>query len=304
MESTIHRPNNEFPVGETIPIRDWLYVHLVSSSRCDRILFKSTVVPDPEEEIIAIANRGTRGYRMGQFLANTFFHRTSRPRRDSSVSTASSADSNYNPSRGPFSSKRGTYGLPSNPGPASSWEDSVNLPNPDPHRHVNGIAIPHPPKTRESLPLLPSLTLLKTPTIPPPTELNNDFARYQKRSFSFTSFPLTPFGLKVTPPEPARTSGADPLPTSGPQPMLVQPGPASLREATPARRWFFPRGIIPSGGGILPPEDRPSSSNSLARRKGEIRCLSYNTLDDQAMARLRGKSDHRPIIGTYSIYLE
>jgi len=38
-------------------------------------------------------------------------------------------------------------------------------------------------------------------------------------------------------------------------------------------------------------------------RKGDVVCLSYNTLDDRAMRRLDGRSDHRPVIGSYAVYI-
>ena len=38
-------------------------------------------------------------------------------------------------------------------------------------------------------------------------------------------------------------------------------------------------------------------------RKGDVVCLSYDTLDDRGMGRLEGRSDHRPVIGIYVIYL-
>jgi hypothetical protein len=38
-------------------------------------------------------------------------------------------------------------------------------------------------------------------------------------------------------------------------------------------------------------------------RKGDVVCLSYRTLDDQGMRRLEGRSDHRPVIGVYAIYV-
>lgn len=37
--------------------------------------------------------------------------------------------------------------------------------------------------------------------------------------------------------------------------------------------------------------------------KGDVTCLDYNTLDDRAMRRLEGRSDHRPVIGTYVVYV-
>ncbi|TFK40065.1 Endonuclease/exonuclease/phosphatase [Crucibulum laeve] len=38
-------------------------------------------------------------------------------------------------------------------------------------------------------------------------------------------------------------------------------------------------------------------------RKGDVVCLSYSTLDDRSMRRLEGRSDHRPVIGSYALYI-
>ena len=38
-------------------------------------------------------------------------------------------------------------------------------------------------------------------------------------------------------------------------------------------------------------------------RKGDVVCLSYRTLDDQGMRRFEGRSDHRPVMGVYAIYV-
>lgn len=37
--------------------------------------------------------------------------------------------------------------------------------------------------------------------------------------------------------------------------------------------------------------------------KGEVVCLSYSSLDDRGMRLLEGRSDHRPVIGSYAVYL-
>lgn len=37
--------------------------------------------------------------------------------------------------------------------------------------------------------------------------------------------------------------------------------------------------------------------------KGEVVCLSYSSLDDHGMRLLEGRSDHRPVIGSYAVYL-
>ncbi|KNZ72104.1 72 kDa inositol polyphosphate 5-phosphatase [Termitomyces sp. J132] len=48
----------------------------------------------------------------------------------------------------------------------------------------------------------------------------------------------------------------------------------------------------------------PSSADAVpAPRKGDVVCLSYHTLDDRGMRRLEGRSDHRPVIGSYVVYV-
>jgi hypothetical protein len=38
-------------------------------------------------------------------------------------------------------------------------------------------------------------------------------------------------------------------------------------------------------------------------KKGELRCLEYSTLSDREMRRLEGRSDHRPVIGHFAVYI-
>lgn len=47
----------------------------------------------------------------------------------------------------------------------------------------------------------------------------------------------------------------------------------------------------------------PAAAESPRPRKGDVVCLSYRTLDDREMRRLEGRSDHRPVIGVYAIYV-
>jgi hypothetical protein len=44
-------------------------------------------------------------------------------------------------------------------------------------------------------------------------------------------------------------------------------------------------------------------AESPRHRKGDVVCFSYRTLDDRGMRRLEGRSDHRPVIGAYGIYV-
>ena len=57
---------------------------------------------------------------------------------------------------------------------------------------------------------------------------------------------------------------------------------------------------LPGGG---EPDGAPAATESHRPRKGDIVCLSYRTLDDRGMRRLEGRSDHRPVIGVYAIYV-
>ena len=47
-----------------------------------------------------------------------------------------------------------------------------------------------------------------------------------------------------------------------------------------------------------PPPPKPHR-----RRKGDVICLEYTTLDDRGMRQLEGRSDHRPVIGSYAVYM-
>lgn len=38
-------------------------------------------------------------------------------------------------------------------------------------------------------------------------------------------------------------------------------------------------------------------------KRGEVRCLGYNTLSDREMRQLEGRSDHRPVVGHYAVYV-
>lgn len=74
----------------------------------------------------------------------------------------------------------------------------------------------------------------------------------------------------------------------------------------PAPKWSFLRFLTrdSSQTSILP--ERPSTPDSAVKRhprKGEVVCLDYRTLDDKGMRKLEGRSDHRPVIGSYAIYV-
>ena len=61
-----------------------------------------------------------------------------------------------------------------------------------------------------------------------------------------------------------------------------------------------PSSSLPGGG---EPDGASAATESPRPRKGDIVCLNYRTLDDRGMCRLEGRSDHRPVIGVYAIYV-
>jgi hypothetical protein len=71
--------------------------------------------------------------------------------------------------------------------------------------------------------------------------------------------------------------------------------------------------IIPGSWGHPQPSATaaPDTSQSLVSqgpplrvyKKGEVRCLGYQTLSDREMRRLEGRSDHRPVIGHFAVYV-
>jgi hypothetical protein len=61
-----------------------------------------------------------------------------------------------------------------------------------------------------------------------------------------------------------------------------------------------PSSSLPGGG---EPDGASAATESPRPRKGDIVCLSYRTLDDRGMRRLEGRSDHRPVVGVYAIYV-
>lgn len=106
----------------------------------------------------------------------------------------------------------------------------------------------------------------------------------QRRSNSIPAPPHTPRS------HPIRRATAFPL--SPPQRQDSNTAPS---------RWRFLSSLLPSTHIDSPREIRPVSA--LQVLKGEVVCLTYHTLDDRAMRRLEGRSDHRPVIGTYAVYL-
>jgi len=130
----------------------------------------------------------------------------------------------------------------------------------------------------------------------PPTRASDDSTRVsstdapptQKAGSDSPSLPSLPVlrsdgPLECPPPLPSK----DPLPTP----------PYSTR-------WrFFPFRRDTSQS-IATQESAVSTLNLAPHpAKGDVICLDYSSLDDRGMRLLEGRSDHRPVIGSYAVYL-
>ncbi|KAF8588898.1 DNase I-like protein [Ramaria rubella] len=82
------------------------------------------------------------------------------------------------------------------------------------------------------------------------------------------------------------------------------PSPIIAAARAAPRRWFL--NLIsrePPSSASLTPDLQSAFNGNLRHRKGDVVCLCYRTLDDQQMRRLEGRSDHRPVIGSYAVYV-
>jgi len=214
-------------------------------SWCDRILWKSTIQPDPEDIEVPSADP-TRPNRLAAFLSQL----ASRVRRNSmdGMSSVVAVEGGESPKlkiSTEFPSRR-TSLTAAGPKPAivrpvrrsrssESFEKDDSLTQTKLERRLSAPRVTSQPSTiREQSMLLPTIPAAATPPS----------ARWKLFSFRKEASQLA----------------------------------NSERASTPA-------------SGQRPPA------------KGDVVCLSYDTLDDGGMRRLQGRSDHRPVIGSYAVYI-
>ncbi|KAJ7475671.1 inositol polyphosphate phosphatase [Mycena latifolia] len=254
-------------------------------SWCDRVLWKSTVEPDPEPEEdepfdVLVSRPRTR---MGQFFANAFRPLSGRTRRGSYSS---------------FTSAVSVATSSATTDADASVTDSSFPPSPEVTEQVAPFSHFVEPQGR----LLPRsrsneiLNVTVKPTALPRT-LSNEAAHGLKRSNSSSSHnPPTPSSLT----RPRRA-------TVSPESLgsLTTTLQNHSRVATPSRWRFFPS-FLSSSTHSSSSQDPSLSIDTLPPkppRRGEVLCLNYNTLDDRGMRRLEGRSDHRPVIASYAVYI-
>ncbi|KAG7089700.1 hypothetical protein E1B28_011355 [Marasmius oreades] len=236
-------------------------------SWCDRILWKSTVEPDPEPEVDDTDSHYRPRTRVGQFLANAFRPHSTRSRRSSVASVT-------------------TFGASSTATTGNSINSDSPLPSPELLESIipfSRFVYPESRPTTLCQPVnansLENLTLGHTRNT-----LNEGDSRSPQPETP--SLPVSNISK--------RGSG-----------IVNSDSPTNHKEHTlPPSRWRFLQSFLThhSSGST-------SSDNSIVvpstklPRKGDVVCLSYNTLDDKGMRRLEGRSDHRPVIGSYAVYL-
>lgn len=271
------------------------------TTRCDRILYKSTVIPppDPEPEPAdplppqqdSPSGLVRGGQRVGQFLANAFKTRNRRETISSGSTTAINVP-NTPPNGSPVlnlerrgSGPRGREKqMPAIPVPITMSLDSAGATLSAPSRPVHNNGVDCHSKRRSTDPVHGTLS------VDAPSDL------LRRRS---ASGPL-PAAAKASSAGPP----ALPMPELDPQPVPAAAGP---------RRWFSlqflsaihnlhagpsPRSPATRTSQVIPPVPPPPR-----HRKGDMVCISYETLSDKEMRRLEGRSDHRPVIGHYAVFV-
>lgn len=183
--------------------------------------------------------------------------------------------------------------------------------------------IPKTPVDPPYLPPLksaPPLTQTIFPTISRPS-ITSDGGR-SDFSHSTTNAPARRAPFSAGPGKRQARRSATEAPVLGALPPTSAPGSSSDR---PTRRVTFGSFMSPLSGGsstggwrflpsfLSPTMSRTSTIESdegslspptppIVHRRGDVECMEYNTLDDRRMRRLEGRSDHRPVFGSFVAY--
>jgi hypothetical protein len=258
---------------------EWCFVH-AACRRCDRILWKSTVKPDPEEHALLDVRARTR---VGTILSQAFRPIT-RARRDSSSSLTT----------------EDTPALPSRPKPSPITSVPFVKAATEHGHDFQGPVSFRVPKSPNVLRHSRSIDMVPTKEMPDPPKtpehgLNPPFHR---RSFTDTHLDFGSPDTSSIPTSPAMKSETPDTPPPVPPKDSTPTPPATTRWGRffPFRRDTSVSVATMSEGLHTPPGPAPPA-------KGDVVCLSYRSLDDREMRVLEGRSDHRPVIGSYAVYI-
>lgn len=210
--------------------------------------------------------------RFGQFFANAFRPLSATLRRDSAstfTTTTTTATSTT----------------------VTSSEDSYILDSSSPIARV--VQIPSPRDKLSYLQSIENLSMNPGSPTSPTSPTRNPANLGVRRSISATSSRRPPHVLE----RPLRRATASPGLPSGASNTTSAAAPAQSL-------WrFLPNLFSMAPAQSATPIESLTETPPLTQRKGDVVCLSYHTLDDRGMRRLEGRSDHRPVIGSYAVYV-
>jgi len=252
--------------------------------------------PDPEPEPASPALQESTsgllrsGQRVGQFLANAFKPRNRRG-STSSISTTATNPPGTSPDGSPVlhlerrgSGPRGRQKpLAVIPVPMTKSLDSegvTSVPFSTPSHTVRTNAIDSHSKRRSTDPVHGA------------SSVDPSSGLLRRRS---ASGPLPALAVASDPGAPAL-----PMPELDPQPVPASTGP---------RRWFSMQflSVIHNLHASPSPVTQTQQASPVppppVHRKGDMICIAYETLSDKEMRRLEGRSDHRPVIGHYAVFV-
>lgn len=266
--------------------------------RCDRILFKSTVIPDDEEEE---PEEGPEQPRFPVFRVSQIFANFMRHRKDSNLSIGSTAESSAAASIGSTSA---AHNLTSPISPLSADEaqqiNALRLDSPEPSpARPRALNFNRPSSSKSHS--------QKSPPTSPRSATPEGVGMALRRSMSGPTTPAPP--LVSSPPPMASILASDsPVDQLSPmvQPRRLSHGVTGSPATTPqssTRRWLFPFGSSSREPTPTPPTVSLPHVEEVRHRRGDMVCLEYNTLDDRQMRQLEARSDHRPVVGDFAIYV-
>ena len=244
--------------------------HVTFSFRCDRILWKTTVEPDPESE--TALQLPSRSPMMHVLQALRPLSLRTRKDSEASINSLDATRSSTSHSARPSYDQRRREEL---------VEVSILPPHGPPLLHLKAI---------DSLSNLMRPVLSRTTSHAPIHSDDQSHSRGVPIQHTQT--------INVSSTTSHRETITHSM-TTGLQSLTHSSTPSSQGLSGPRWLGFFPflhRDHTLSSTAI-------SSTAVPSPRRGDIVCLEYRSLDDRAMHRLEGRSDHRPVIGSYAVYL-
>ncbi|TFK80301.1 DNase I-like protein [Polyporus arcularius HHB13444] len=263
-------------------------------SWCDRILWKTTIGPEPEPDSEDTESQRFMPLRakMGQIF-HAFRPSSLRSRRDSTWSVHPEFSQSTESTPTPLHPSREKQ-LPAIPASSPTRTRAHPLRRLSQTRSVDSFRRSTSSEER---------ALARTLSLEPsaPSQAPSTTGRGVPFRHANTISTATPVG--------DTSSTSTTLVSSHPSSPLDMDSPTntSSSPSAPMFRWFrpfFSREGAPqvqseSPGTATP---QPPPPPPLPKR-GEVVCLKYDTLDDRGMRKLEGRSDHRPVIGSYALYI-